>query len=347
VGFSVLGSTIPTEDHDTTETTTERKFKLVGDVWPLATLAKAEDAHKPGRPFGGWLCTYGKVGPDGGIVPTVDRDGHTFEAAKQLGYIDWDTYMKKGVWNDTHSSVVVGLPDTLEFHDGTTELSKGHGKVGFWTTGHLFDRAEPKSWVGLVDKAGQPRRPTETEFARADYFWDLAHLLKGTPRPLGLSADGVMAMSACRKRVLWARMDAAAICETPVNPDATVEPMIYAVLGRALVGETGDPSPCGKCSCPPGGCQVLRKSSVGKVQGPGNGTAGGSVIPQYADAGKIQRSLGSPVEALIRGGDELRERVLQLLQEEYLLARPDAEEWLRDYLRRVAQPPQTQTGERQ
>lgn len=334
------------EDQTIDMTTAEQRFKLVGDVWPLSTMAKAAEADwRPSRPFGGWLCTYGKVGPDGGIVPTVDRDGHTFEAARQLGHIDWNRYINGGVWNDTHTPTLVGLPDTLEFHDGTTALSKAHGKVGFWTTGHLFDRQDPKSWTGLVDDRKQPRRPTEFEFQRADYFWELAHLLKGTPRPLGLSADGVMALSPCRKRVLWARMDAAAVCETPVNPDATVEPMVYAVIGRALVGQDQDPRPCGRCSCPPGGCRVLRKASVGKVQGPGDGTASGTVIPQYADAGKVQTALGSPVEKLLREKDGLRERVLQLIQAEYLMSPADAEEWLRDYLARVAKPQPSQEND--
>lgn len=304
-------------------------------------MAKATEAWRPSRPFGGWLCTYGKIGPDGGVIPTVDRDGHVFEAAKQLGYIDWNRYMAKGVWNDTHSTTVVGLPDTLEFHDGATELSKAHGKVGFWTTGHLFDRRDAQSWTGLRDAHGEPRRPTESEFSRADHFWELAHLLKGTPRPLGLSADGVMMLSQCRKRVLWARMDAAAMCETPVNPDATVEPMVYAVIGRALVGQAEDPSPCGKCSCPAaGGCQVLRKAA-----GPGD-VSSSTVTPQFSDGGKIQHAIGSPavtaMAAVLSGNEALRDRVLTLLQTEYMLSRPDAEEWLRDYLRRVAEPPQTQ-----
>lgn len=345
MGFFRFGSMLDTTpDHSTVV----RQFKLAGDVWPLLAMEKAAGAsaaadsgYRPSRPMGGWLCTYGKVGPDGGIVPTVDRDGHIFDAARQIGFIDWNKYMAGGVWNDTHTATVVGLPDNLEFHDGQTALSKAHGKVGFWTTGHLFDRSDPKSWQGLSDEAGKPRAPTPHEFQRADYFWSLSNLLKGTPRPIGLSAEGMMALSQCKKRVLWASMVRAAVCETPVNPDATVEPMIYAVIGRALVGESSDPSPCGKCACPAGSCNVMRKSATG-------GAVAGA-IPQYADGGKVHRSLGSPTaaESVVRN-PELRARVLELLQQEYFLDRADAEAWLTDWLRKVSasQPSTPSTQEK-
>jgi hypothetical protein len=140
----------------------ELRFKLAGDLWPLQDLRKAgATAWAPTRPLGGWLCTYGHVGPDGGVVPTRDRDGHVFEAARQLGAIDFERYIDRGTWNDTHTPTAVGLPDSLEFHDGTTPLSKAHLKVGFWTTGHLFDRVDPKSWTGLRDGHGEPRGPSE------------------------------------------------------------------------------------------------------------------------------------------------------------------------------------------
>lgn len=236
-------------------------FTLTGSLLPLVGLTKSAGAPwTPTRPLGGWLMTYGKIGPDGGVVPTVDRDGHTVEAARELGHIDWDPYVKGGKWNDTHDeNIIVGVPETLEFHDGTTPLSKAHGKVGFWTTGHLFDRQDPQSWANLG------RTPRADEFDRADHFWGLAHLLKGTPRPIGLSAHGGMALSPCRRRITFARVDAAAVCELPVNPDATLEPLELArrsplaFLRKGMIGA----APCGACRCAPGSCDgLLRKGGT-------------------------------------------------------------------------------------
>ena len=239
-----------------------QRFSLSGHLLPLSALRKAVGAPRPpSRPLGGWLMTYGKIGPDGGIVPTVDRDGHTVEAARQLGHIDWSVYLKGGRWNDTHDeSVVVGIPETLEFHDGTTALSKAHGKVGFWTTGRIIDPADPTSWAELN------RTPTPREFERADHFWAAAHMLKGSPRPLGLSAHGKMALSPCQKRIIYAEVTDAAVCETPVNPDATLEPMELAVRGSPLAflrkGMVGAQA-CRTCRCPPGACEgLLRKAGT-------------------------------------------------------------------------------------
>jgi len=212
----------------------------------------------PTRPLGGWLATYGKIGPDGGIVPTIDRDNQNFQAAGRLGDIDFSEYLQKGLWNDTHNEDrIVGRASTLEFHNGTTELSKAHGKVGFWTTGHLFDRTDPQSWEGL------DYTPSPLEFQRADHFWKLARLLKGTPRPLAFSAHGLMQLSPCRKRIIWAKVRQSAVCETPVNPDATVEPLelarkagIYELLRKGVGGDI-----CGKCRCTTP-CSVLAKAQI-------------------------------------------------------------------------------------
>lgn len=190
-------------------------FALVGRLSPLRKAAQARRS----RPMGGWLATYGKIGPTGGIIPTTDRDDQVFEAARSLGQIDWSAYQKGGRWNDTHNeAILVGIPTSLEFHPETSDLAKSHGKVGFFTTGHLFDRADPGSWEGLG------RRPTGEEFQRADYFWGLANLLKGEPRTLALSAHGLMATAPDDKsRIVFAIIRQAAVCEVPVNPDATLE----------------------------------------------------------------------------------------------------------------------------
>lgn len=282
------------------------RFTLTGSVIPLVALAKSAGARVPTRPLGGWLMTYGKLGPDGGIVPTVDRDGHTVEAARQLGSIDWSTYLTEGRWNDTHDEdLLVGLPTTLEFHDGTTALSKSHGKVGFWTTGHLFDRNDPGSWAGLG------RSPKPVELDRADHFWETAHLLKGTPRPIGLSAHGLMALSPCRKRIIFAKVTQAAVCELPKNPDATLEPLELAVGGasplaflrKGMVGA----DPCRSCRCPPGACASLLQKAV---------TAGSlaSVTPEDLE--------GSP--------SSRRSRLVTLIMRRHRVDQATAERWVAD-----------------
>jgi len=97
--------------------------------------------------------------------------------------------------------------------------------VGFWTTGHLFDPADPYSWEGFLPREKWPSRHA---LERSDHFWNLGHLLKGTPRPLGLSAEGRMQTSPDKKRILKAIVTKAAIAEVPVSPDTTVEIMEFA-----------------------------------------------------------------------------------------------------------------------
>lgn len=306
---------------DLTQAITER-FTIKGDVLPLVALRKAVAGEwRPRRAMGGWLMTYGKVGPDGGIVPTVDRDGHTVEAAKELGHIDWSSYMKGGAWNDTHDEgVVVGLPTSLEFHDGTTALSKAHGKVGFWTTGYLLDREDPKTYEGLG------RTPTPNEFARADHFWSLSHLLKGMPRPLGLSAHGLMALSPCRTRIIYAKVDQAAVCELPINPDATLESLAkslddspLSVLRKGMVGRAA----CGRCTCPPGACEGLLRKAVhtGEI-----GTR--AVVPESLEGGVSDTDTSG-------SGQDRHERLVEMIMARYMIDRPKAERWIADFLRRT------------
>jgi len=239
---------------------------MKGEVVPLVKSRGA--GWRPTRPLGGWLMTYGKIGPDGGVVPTVDRDDQIMDAARELGHINWEEYIKGGFWNDTHivgpdgKPIIVGVPTTLEFHAGDTELSKSHGKVGFWTTGHLFDRTDPQSWQKFLPP---DKWPSPGELDRADHFWSLSQLLKGTPRPLGLSAEGSMALSPCRKRVLYAKVTCAAVCEVPVNPDTTLEPMELAFLRKGMVGADA----CRNCKCPKGARCTLAKAVTAGGAGTG------------------------------------------------------------------------------
>jgi len=308
------------------------RFVVQGEVVALSELRKGNAG--PGiasftRPMGGWLATYGKIAPNGVIVPTKDRDGQVFEAARQLGAIDWQPYLKGGKWNDTHNKLeapkshayaetIVGLPLTIEFHDGTTELSKAHGKVGFWTTGRLFDRADPASWEGLG------RRPTEHEFARSDYFWSTAHLLKGLPRPLGLSAEGLCALSPCKKRIIAAQFTDAAVCEVPVDPDCTVEMlekgrtdlMDLLIDGRRAPPVAGG-APCGKCRCPAGACEgLLRKGQA-------------AVVPQ--DLEGAAPTLAGPTMPNPNVQTD-RELLIDRIMGKFMVDRETAERWLALYL---------------
>lgn len=214
-------------------------FHMEGQVMPIHAEAMLKSTGRvPRRPLAGWLMVYGTLDARDNVVPLRDRQGHLHEVAKELGRIDWTPYMEKGAWIDNHrwlfpdgtpaphgvrpkngKRVHVGRAHTIEFHDGTTPLSKAHRKVGFFTTGELFDRNDPSSWAALG------RAPTPEELARADHYWDLAHMLKGTPRPLAFSADGLMAVSKDRAKIMWARVDAAGVCEIPQHPATTAEPM--------------------------------------------------------------------------------------------------------------------------
>lgn len=230
---------------------------------PEAEMAKGTASDGPRlRRMAGWVTVYGTLGPDGGIVPTVDREGQVFEAARQLGLIDWTGYLTKGrgVWNYAHTNVRVGLPSSLEFHDGATALSQTHRKVGFWGAGHLFDAEEPQSWAGLS------AMPSREEFERADYLWTLGTRLQKGPRPLAFSVEGTMRLSPCRSRILSAAVERCAVLEYPHNPDATVEAMAKGVrfefLRRGMLGRR----PCGKCSCPPGSCDVMLRGPTPQQQ---------------------------------------------------------------------------------
>ena len=238
-----------------------RTFKIAGAlsapqpaaVRPLVKCEFPGAAVPPSRPMSGWLMTYGQLA-NGRLTPTVDRDDQIADVARELGLVDWAPYVDGGVWNDTHNDEphdrfgqVVGYPLGLQFHDETSPLAKSHGKVGFYTWGYLLDRDQPENW--------RDYKPSPRDLARSDHFWDLAKALAPTGRSLGLSAQGVCALSPCNKRILWAQVAKASLCELPKNPDATIEiGSVDSPLAWLKKGMASDPSPCGRCRCPPGIC---------------------------------------------------------------------------------------------
>jgi len=243
----------------------EERFRISGPISPVALLAKGLGVEAPSaRRLAGWVTTYGTIGPDGGIVPTVDRENQIMECASVMGLINWTTYLTKGVgvWNDAHSSRRVGMPESLEFHDGTTDLSRAHGKVGFWTTGSLFDRANSASWVGLPD------RPSDVEFERADYYWALGNELRKGPRTLAFSVEGTMTVSSCGHRIIRACVDEAAVLEYPYNPDSTAEVLAKGLSFEFLQkGMSIEP----RCSCVDcsGDSELLVKGIMSAAATPG------------------------------------------------------------------------------
>lgn len=271
-------------------------FVMNGAIVPLRKAGL--DEWTPSRPLGGWLMTYGKLGPDGSVVPTRDREGHVVEAAREIGHIDWKPYVKGGRWNDTHDEdTVIGMPTVLQFHEPESDMAKAHGKMGFWTEGHLFDRRDPRSWEGLTDTAGAPRMPTELELRKADHFWNLANLLKGTPRPIGLSAHGKM-MVTPDGRIVWARVDHAAVCELPMNPDATLEVLAKGMAGVPLH-------------------EVLAKSV--------NAGTMSAIVPEDLEGVDAHQAAGAGIDS---------DKLIEHLMERYFLSRPEAVRWIKKFLTR-------------
>lgn len=291
------------------------RFGFDGAIAPLVEpMAKAVGGTvwRPTRPLGGWVATYGQLQADGSVRETQDRQGHVFEAARTVGQIDFDPYLKRGLWNDTHSPVVVGKPTSLEHHDGRTELSKAHRKVGWWTEGHLWDRSDPRSWTLFGDY-----EPTTTDLDRADHFWRLATMLKGVPRPLGFSAEGDMLLSPCRRRIIWAEVRKNAVCELPQNPDAVAVPLRLATDHRLDLGMLGA-SPCDTCTCPPG--------------------ARCSTRPTLAEAqrlAKAEQAAGDKMPAHVEpepeGDDDLDEDMIDHLIRTYGVGREVAARYVRDF----------------
>lgn len=303
----------------TLRTPTIHDFELNGSVSPLVGLRKAVGlgTWSPTRPLGGWLMVYALIKASGALVPIVDRDDQVMEAAKELGHIDWSQYLDGGVWNDTHDEKVrVGVPTGLEFHDETTVLAKAHGKTGFWTEGHLFDRTDPESWERHLPR---DKWPTPNDLDRADHFWNLSQMLKGTPRPLGLSAHGLMAESPCGKRIIWCKVTQAAVCELPKNPGSTAEPLLKGSPLRIVQMRKGmvtrSDRPCGACDCPAGSCEGLLRKAV--------------------HSGNMSQMIPQDLEGVDPAGEENRlpsgvrfDRLVSAVMKRFSLSRDDALAWL-------------------
>lgn len=267
----------------------DRPFALKGtaaalDRATLAVLGKAAPdapAHQPTRPMGGWATTYGKVSPTGDVVPTVDRDEQIMECARAAGLIDWTGYLRqgRGFWNDTHRggrpgdrAFKVGIGTSLEFHGPSSALARAHGKMGWWTAGHLWDRNDPDSWRLYTNY-----QPTSADLDRADHFWGLAtNELALADRPLGFSVDGLMQLSPCKRRILKAWISELALAVGPRNADCTAEPLLKAALPSAdpllwlrpeRVGVESLPEACRTCACPAGACGLLRKAAETSPEG--------------------------------------------------------------------------------
>jgi len=274
-------------------------LQLQGSLLPLAKVASRVDGHAPTRPMAGWATVWAQILPDGTLVPVIDRDEQTMDCAAELAGIDWSAYLQRsrGFWNDCHKgnipgnrAIKVGMGRILQFHDADSPFAREHGKVGWWTAGHLWDRADPASWQLYTDYI-----PTSIDLDRADAYWRMAQQLDGTERPLGFSVDGRMRTSPCGKRIIWARVEEIALAPGPSNPACTVEPL--AVLAKAskelgaqglaflpagLIGRNATPDACGTCSCGPNACGLRRlvKSDSGDVAPMAVESHGGAVAEQ-------------------------------------------------------------------
>lgn len=303
-------------------------FALFGEVSPLHKAVGAS-AWIPTRPLGGWMATYGKIGPNGGIIPTVDRDDHIFEAAGTIGKIDFTEYLAKGLWNDTHTEVIVGVPSGLEFCGPDSPLAKAHSKVGFWTEGHLFDRRDPRSWLSCTTY-----EPTSADLDQADYYWHLATMLKGMPRSLGFSAEGKMQLSPCGHRIIYARVARNSVCELPVNPDSIATPLRLAREHR-LVPDMVGKSPCADCRCPwDSRCKV---APLAKGVSPADAVDPVLVVQDLEDEAADQAGEDEPSPYAM---------LQQLVIERTHCTPADARRWIAGYLRKnkanVAEATQTE-----
>lgn len=260
--------------------TVERDFAVTGDLAAdVSPLVVTKGDYTPSRPLGGWAAPVGFIDASGRAVVTPDRDGQDIEVAVRLGRIDWSSYIAKGLWNDGHRAplpngtwppharerlakgnttpVYVGVPTGLVYAAPESDLAKAHGKWGFYTWGHLFDRDDPRSWLDFTDHV-----PTEEDLDRADYYFEIAKSLNETDARLGFSIHGTATYSPCRRRITGAVLPELAVVTSPRMQGATVDLLkgysLEMQMGRADV--TTDV--CGRCQCPPGACVVLAKSGM-------------------------------------------------------------------------------------
>ena len=330
----------------------QRAFRLDGSVSlfvPVVALEKggSGSAHKPVRRMAGWLTTYGKLADDGTVIPTRDREDQVMDAAKTARDIDWTDYIRGGLWNDHHRAflpngewppnapgergveVFVGVPTALDFHDGTTPLSQAHGKVGFFTTGHLFDRSDPASWELYTDY-----QPNDVDLARADALWEIAQMLDGTDGSLGLSAHGVATLSRCGRSIIWAKIAQGAVVTGPCNPDATLDLVkgaqdVLSVLGKARPATMV--APCGRCTCPKGTCANTSLAKAVTAPVPDSPMSGGvssdtlaAIVPEDLEGVETTEAEAPRLK-------EIREYLLTRIQQLFGCDDATAERWLSDH----------------
>ena len=182
---------------------------------------------------------YGQVDANGTLYPTIDKQNQIMVSAGQPSSMDWARAIKRGdgVINDAHTNIRVGRPLALEYHDGTTALSRRDGKLGWWLWSRLYDRNDPDSWDGYT-------MPSPAEFARANYYWVVLQLLLASGRPGGYSIQGFSCLTPDRGSAVMTDVRHVALVEYPVNPDCTIEHVGGVVLptvkGIATTNEDAD-----------------------------------------------------------------------------------------------------------
>lgn len=218
---------------------------------PATDTCECEDAFSgsmillqkgPGRfsrSFSGWATTAGVVkGDTGEVIPTKDHEGEYMLAAMRPGSFDISDLVPRGYFNDSHTALLIGIPERVEFCGPGSELSTRDGKVGYYDWGHILDRNDPLSWSNpdgtprmrmLKDGTvtDEPFVPTREELDRADWFWDRGLKMQQEGRTLGQSIQGRKSTQPCAdgRCIVRARVNQIAILEYPHNPDATIETM--------------------------------------------------------------------------------------------------------------------------
>lgn len=293
----------------------------------------------------GWATVWAQIMPDGRLVPVIDRDDQTMDCAAELAGIDWSSYLARGrgFWNDSHKggipgnrAIKVGIGRILQFHDADSPFAQEHGKVGWWTAGHIWDRDDPASWQLYTDYI-----PTSADLGRADAFWNVSQRLDGLNRPLGFSVDGRMRTSPCGRRIIWARVEEIAVAIGPSNPACTVEPVLaksvgddgLAFLRPGLIGRDETPAACGACSCGPNACGLRRlaKSMAADVAPLAPESRSGVDVPQSVPpdgpAGPSSPSSADVPTSVVR-------RLMRRLRNRYGIAEPRAIRALQHFLAR-------------
>lgn len=205
----------------------------------LVPMNKGGSLSPYSRPLEGWATTYGVVGEDGQVIPTVDRENEVMLAASKPGMVDYSRYLSHGFLNDAHSARLIGIPQSARFVGLSDPLANEQSKVGYYTDGHLVARGEPNSWLSLdgsqrfrMAKDGtvsnKPYEPTPEEFDKADHYFETGRDLQRGGRVLGFSLQGKKATRPGpdgTREITYALWDQLAVLPYPHNYDATIESM--------------------------------------------------------------------------------------------------------------------------